>query len=213
MKPKHIILVRHGQSEANINKGMYEHTPDHLMNLTDTGKAQCLDCAQKLAPYTEGQNVTVWQSPYNRTRQTATEIMRYSKPADLRVKEDPRLREQDWGNFYTEEEAAKQNTDRRRHSEFFYRIENGESGADVYDRISTYLETLYRDFSHDDWTETVLISSHGITSLIFLMRFFHWTYEECKEETRFKNCGFVVLSLDIESGRYILDVDQRLSES
>ncbi|MCH2207977.1 MAG: histidine phosphatase family protein [Lentisphaerales bacterium] len=210
MKPKHIILVRHGQSEANVNKGIYIDTPDHLVNLTDMGKQQCAESAELLKEYLHDKNVTVWQSPYNRTRQTADEVIKNSSPKGIRVKEDPRLREQDWGNFYTEDEVAKQNAERRRHSEFFYRLGNGESGADVYDRISTFLETLHRDFKHDDWTDTILLSSHGITLQIFLMRFFHWTYEQCKEETRFSNCGYVVLSLDPETNRYFIDVDKRI---
>ena len=210
MKPKHIILVRHGQSEANVIKGIYIDTPDHLVNLTDMGKQQCAESAELLKEYLHDKNVTVWQSPYNRTRQTADEVIKNSSPKGIRVKEDPRLREQDWGNFYTEDEVAKQNAERRRHSEFFYRLGNGESGADVYDRISTFLETLHRDFKHDDWTDTILLSSHGITLQIFLMRFFHWTYEQCKEETRFSNCGYVVLSLDPETNRYFIDVDKRI---
>ncbi|XOB66219.1 histidine phosphatase family protein [Deferribacteres bacterium DY0037] len=209
MKPKHIIIVRHGQSEANVNKELYENTADHMMQLTETGKKQCIACGQSLKSLLDGKNITVWQSPYARTRQTAELIISQLGNSEIRIKEDPRLREQEWGNFYTIDHAKKENEERKRHSNFFYRITNGESGADVYDRISTFLETLHRDFEDDEWTDSILISSHGITALIFLMRFFHWKYEEYETTTKFNNCDYVVLELDTATQRYQISQDNR----
>ena len=48
------------------------------------------------------------------------------------------LREQDVGNF---QEAAQQKQDwddRQRFGRFWYRFPNGESGADVYDRLTIF---------------------------------------------------------------------------
>lgn len=211
MKPKNIIIIRHGESEANIDKALYESNPDHLMQLTKKGKDQCIDCGKSLQTLLNGKKITVWNSPYTRTRQTSQIVLSQIKNAEIRIKEDPRLREQEWGNFYTLDQAAKENEDRKRHSYFFYRIKDGESGADVYDRISTFLETLYRDFQNDEWTQTLLISTHGITSLIFLMRFFHWNYEEYEAADRFKNCDYVVLALNPETDTYSIALDNRSS--
>lgn len=93
------------------------------------------------------QKISVWNSPYTRTQQTSETVLSQIENAHIKIKEDPRLREQEWGNFYTLDQAAKENEERKRHSYFFYRIKDGESGADVYDRISTFLETLlkYKD--------------------------------------------------------------------
>jgi broad specificity phosphatase PhoE len=209
MKPKHIIIVRHGQSEANVNKELYENTPDHMMQITEKGREQAAKCGQQLKSLLDGKRITVWQSPYMRTRQTAETIISQLDNTDIKIKEDPRLREQEWGNFYTLEQGRRENEERKRHSDFFYRVTNGESGADVYDRISTFLETLHRDFSDDDWTENILISTHGITALIFLMRFFHCKYEEYETADRFNNCDYVVLELDNVSQRYNIAKDCR----
>jgi len=38
MKPSKIILIRHGQSEGNVNKSLYKEKPDFAMNLTLKGK-------------------------------------------------------------------------------------------------------------------------------------------------------------------------------
>ncbi len=192
MKPKNIIILRHGQSEANIDKGLYEFNPDHLMKLTEAGKKECIECGKKLKTILDNKRITVWNSPYSRTRQTTNIVLSQIENSEVRIKEDPRLREQEWGNFYTLDQAKRENEERKRHSYFFYRIKEGESGADVYDRISTFLETLYRDFKTDDWTEIILISTHGITALIFLMRFFHWNYEDYETADRFLNCDYVI---------------------
>ncbi|ADD67045.1 Phosphoglycerate mutase [Denitrovibrio acetiphilus DSM 12809] len=209
MKPKHIIIVRHGQSEANVNKELYENTPDHMMQITAKGREQAAKCGQQLKPLLDGKKITVWQSPYMRTRETAETIISQLDEAEVKIKEDPRLREQEWGNFYTMEQGRRENEERKRHSNFFYRVSNGESGADVYDRISTFLETLHRDFNEDNWTEDILISTHGITALIFLMRFFHWRYEEYETANKFANCDYVVLELDDAIQKYSITQDYR----
>ena len=72
-----------------------------------------------------------------------------------------------------------------------------------------FLETLHRDFKIDEWTETILISKHGITSLIFLMRFFHWKYELYETADRFLNCDYVVLELDPKTNGYSVAQDTR----
>lgn len=209
MKPKHIIIVRHGQSEANVKKELYENTPDHMMQITEKGRDQAAKCGQQLKLLLDGKRITVWQSPYTRTRQTAEAIISQLENTAVKIKEDPRLREQEWGNFYTLEQGRRENEERKRHSDFFYRVTNGESGADVYDRISTFLETLHRDFAEDEWTESILISTHGITALIFLMRFFHWKYEEYETADRFGNCNYVVLELDEITKKYSISQDNR----
>ncbi len=213
MKPQQIIILRHGESEANVNKVLYEDTPDHLMQLTEKGRKQCIECGKSLKSVLYGKRITVWNSPYTRTRQTSEIVLSQVENAEIKIKEDPRLREQEWGNFYTLDRAMKEHEDRKKHSYFFYRIKNGESGADVYDRISTFLETLYRDFIKDDWTQTVLISTHGITSLIFLMRFFHWKYERYETADRFLNCGYIVLTLNQDTDAYSISMDNRSGRS
>lgn len=209
MKPQKIIILRHGESEANVDSGLYAGKPNHLMVLTPKGREQCAARGKSLKPVLDGKRITVWSSPYARSRETAEIVMAQIDPAGIRYREDPRLREQDWGNFYTREEAQERSDERKQHSYFFYRIAGGESGADVYDRISTFLESLHRDFNGDEWTETILISSHGITSLIFLMRFYHWSYEEYDNADWFDNCDYVILDLDANTGRYRICDDHR----
>lgn len=36
----HIFLIRHGESTANVGENYIKHIPDHLVSLTEQGKAQ-----------------------------------------------------------------------------------------------------------------------------------------------------------------------------
>ena len=71
---------------------------------------------------------------------------------------------------------------------FFYRFPNGESAADVCDRVTSFRETLRNDihfgrFNCDDRgcrTDdcTVVIVTHGLTLRVFLMRWYKWTTDQ-----------------------------------
>lgn len=124
----------------------------------------------------------VYCSPYTRCQETldglleGAEMSRSDLVADV---QEPRLREQDFGNFQTASVMQQCKEERQRFGRFFYRFPQGESGADVYDRVSTWLESLFREMAYgeiDDQT-TLLVVTHGLTGRLFLMRWFHWTVD------------------------------------
>ncbi len=87
-----IYLVRHGQSEANIDNHLYQTFADHAVPLSQAGKVQVQKAGDALADYFEGKyqspgsrpdpespkaatpKIRLWCSPYLRTRQTADAI-------------------------------------------------------------------------------------------------------------------------------------------
>jgi len=48
MKPKRIILVRHGQSEGNEDSLNYETIPDYALNLTPKGQEQAVGAGKEI---------------------------------------------------------------------------------------------------------------------------------------------------------------------
>jgi broad specificity phosphatase PhoE len=40
MKPIRIFIIRHGESEGNVDKNIYLKKPDYALNLTSTGIEQ-----------------------------------------------------------------------------------------------------------------------------------------------------------------------------
>ena len=49
MKPNFIYLIRHGESEGNVDNSVYTHTPDWKINLTKKGEEQATEAGIKLA--------------------------------------------------------------------------------------------------------------------------------------------------------------------
>jgi broad specificity phosphatase PhoE len=168
-----IRLVRHGQSVANVGELSAQDVGDSQIELTERGHAQA-----ELAGRTLGgefvQNALIYCSPYRRTRQTLDGLLRGAGPIQRPpIFEDPRLREVEHGYY----DYESQMWDRATHGWFYYRFRGGESPADCYDRVSTFLETLMRQVQRKQ-CEQILIVSHGLTIRCFVMRFLHLSVEQ-----------------------------------
>jgi len=209
MKPKRIILVRHGESQGNADPDHYERIPDYGLKLTQEGQRQAQQAGKKIAELIDAEAVRTYVSPWCRTRQTYEGIASVLGDRVVRTTEDPRIREQEWGHLRTADETSMLSKKRIAYSPFYYRLPDGESGADVYDRVSTFLETLHRDFAKPDFPENALIVTHGMTLRIFLMRWFHWTVEYFEKVKNPENGEMVVMELDID-GNYQLVTPLRL---
>lgn len=199
MKAKRIFLIRHGQSLSNADPDAHATIPDWKIPLTDLGRVQSAIAGKAITLSIVNAGLGVYVSPYRRTRETwdcmkaaMTDPCQY----DIRwVKEDPRLREQEWGHLRTAEQSDAIDAERQSYGPFFYRIPDGESGADVYDRCTGFLDTLYRDFEKPDFPSHVLIVTHGFTMRVLLMRWLHWSIEEFHLLQNSKNCQIAELQL------------------
>ena len=193
MKPNRIILIRHGESQGNIDINQYTTVPDYALNLTPKGIEQSRQAGEKIKSIIGDESLHVYLSPYIRTRQTFQHLKTSIEANISKVVEDPRIREQDWGHFRHPEVNDEIVRARDSFSSFYYRIPDGESGADVFDRVSTFLETLHRDFNKSRYPQNTLIITHGLTLRLFLMRWFHWTVEEFENLRNPLNCQVVVM--------------------
>ena len=198
MKPKRIILIRHGESEGNLDNSMYENTPDYALKLTSKGISQAKLAGSEIKSLISDESVYVYLSPFFRTRETFEHIRESISDNVMKAIEDPRIREQDWGHLRHPDNNKGIIKERDEFSTFYYRIPDGESGADVYDRVTTFLDTLHRDFEKHTYPENVLIVSHGLTIRLFLMRWFHWSVEECESLHNPKNCQIIIMEKQID---------------
>lgn len=190
-RPKRIILVRHGESQGNIDDAIYERVPDHALHLTELGREQIIATGARLRALIGDESLRMWVSPYTRTRQSARLLDLGVAEDDMRL--EPRLREQDWANFQDPVKIKEEKALRNEFGHFWYRFTHGESGSDVYDRVSTFLESLHRNFADHDMEDNVVIVTHGLTMRLFCMRWFHWTVEYFESISNPDNGHFVVL--------------------
>ncbi|KAG6545687.1 hypothetical protein Mapa_012872 [Marchantia paleacea] len=219
LRPKRIILVRHGQSEGNVDESAYTRIPDSKIALTEEGWNQAISCGKKMRAMIESDEGDDWKvyfyvSPYKRTLQTLRGIgLAFERERIAGVREEPRLREQDFGNFQDREKMRVEKAVRLRYGRFFYRFPNGESAADVYDRITGFRETLRADIDVGRFQRpearvknmNLVLVSHGLTLRVFLMRWYKWTVQQFEGLWNFGNTGMMVMELG-PGGRYSLSM-------
>jgi broad specificity phosphatase PhoE len=204
MKPEKIILVRHGQSQGNVDLNIYEEIPDFAVKLTPLGHEQAKNVGLELAKIPG--NFHFYVSSYHRTRQTFKEIITAFDKKRYTWIEESRLREQEWSHGPATVNAVKSfslEKERAAIGSFYYRFPGGESCADVELRIASFLNTLFRDFEKDDFPKNCVIVSHGMTNRVFLKKFLKLTVEEFEKIKNPKNCSRIVLELQ-ENGKYKL---------
>lgn len=212
--PSRIFIIRHGQSEGNLDATVYARVPDNRVQLTEEGRRQAMEAGRKLKALTGGGQVRFFVSPYVRSRQTFENILTgmgldEASPR-FTFREDPRLREQDWGNLQVPEKVVQCMKERRAFGSFYYRFKNGESGADVYDRVTSFWASLQREMKYKECLENFVIISHGITARMLLMRYFKWTVDEYHLLFNPDNCEILCLELQ-EDGHYKLVTPLRRS--
>ena len=93
------MLIRHGQSEGNTDRVAYSKTPDSQIALTDRGWAQASVAGLQLRELVGDESVRFFYSPYTRARQTMLAMLQAFEGRPVEISQEPRLREQDFGNF------------------------------------------------------------------------------------------------------------------
>lgn len=115
------------------------------------------------------------------------------------------MREQDFGNFQPcSAEMERMWQERADYGHFFYRIPNGESAADAYDRISGFNESLWRQFGEDDFASVCVLVTHGLMSRVFLTKWYHFTVEYFEDLRNVNHCEFLIMRKQ-ENGKYLLE--------
>lgn len=215
--PEKVILIRHGQSMGNINELLYSTTPDNAMPLTRLGWEQARAAGEILKQkiLRRGETVHFIVSPYVRTVETFHGMVSaWCDPKEFshiankekRIKawyrrlmemgltwnEDSRIREQDFGNYQDPETIRKAKQERHRFGIFYYRFPHGESASDVFDRVSTFLDSLWRSFEMSKSRNYVLVT-HGISIRVLLARYFRYTIDQFNILANPRNCEMVVL--------------------
>ena len=178
-----VYLIRHAESIANVDKDAYNRILDHDIPLTKRGE---YDATTLGKIYYKLERVdAIYCSPYKRARQTAewAKFTPYS--------ENPLLREREWGTLREEIESSE--FDASKHFNFYYRPQNGESFADLYQRVITFFNML--KVTHDD-DEKIVLVTHGEWIKMALMYYFNHTVDYVeKNHSNVKNCEVVTIEL------------------
>ena len=129
-RPRRIILLRHGESLGNADESAYVTTADWRIPLTDLGIEQAVEAGRCLREkIEENSKVVFYHSPYLRTKQTLDELLpHFSDSEILSCLEEPRICEQQIGNFQNVQQVLDAKKERSKFGRFFYRFPSGECG-------------------------------------------------------------------------------------
>lgn len=194
MMPQRIILLRHGLSDANLDDGIYSHTPDHLISLTRIGMDEAREAGERIHTLIGETPYGVFSSPYLRTMQTKDAMIEGIGRLPQFDYQDPSLREQEYGNMPSSETSKINRVCRQQIGRFFYRFPDGESCADVYDRMAIFMQSLFRRFDREPCPDNIVIVSHGTAIKCFLARWYHWSVEKFDALGLLPNCHISVMT-------------------
>jgi broad specificity phosphatase PhoE len=200
-RAKRIILIRHGESLGNVDEATYVSQADWRIPLTDKGKEQAVNAGKTISNLLgEEGKAFFYVSPYKRTRQTLKGIMsQLDRPQIHGVREEPRIAEQQFGNFQNVKLVQDAKNERKSFGRFFYRFPNGEAGFDVYSRVTSFISTVMRDCTQlraekENFEEfNICIVTHGLTLRLFLMRWFQYSVTEFESSFNPNNGAVIIL--------------------
>ncbi len=192
--PRRIILIRHGESQGNVNYHIYATVPDQKIELTELGHKQAVEAGKQLRKIVGKAPLEVYLSAFARAQQTFDGIRPGIKGNRMRRRDEPRLGEQEWGILASVKNRTLWREQHKAYGPFYYRVPQGESAADVYGRMGGVIDTLWRDFKKKDYSDNVVLVGHGMAHRLFLMRWFHLSTDVFDKMETPKNGQIIVMT-------------------
>ncbi|SEM91712.1 histidine phosphatase family protein [Lihuaxuella thermophila] len=194
-----IYVIRHGESEHNVDKSRMAHTHDSKHNLTELGRKQAKSTAKFIRDHVKG-NMMVYSSPYLRTMETAKTILSML-PKGTPFYENPLLREWELGNLYDFNQRTPQaKKEFKAAGRFYFRFPNGESLADVYLRSSMFMHTVVQRLERQQRVENLIVVTHGAFIQMLLAFLMNWPVEKIESFEPVENAA--VIHIQETNGEY-----------
>ncbi|MCP4135525.1 MAG: histidine phosphatase family protein [bacterium] len=206
--PNHLVLVRHGQSEANVIQkavkngvlseypGELSQTPDREIRLSKLGREQAEATGPWLNRNYPDRFDAIFVSDHVRAKETSALLCLSAGWSNCKIFVDPLLGERSWGRFG---EADSHTRDRimleRKRDPLHAAMPDGETLLATRHRSRVLLDIIYREFSE----KNVLVFSHGEYIEALWAEIEHMTSERQREffngpHGHIRNCQIVEFS-------------------
>jgi broad specificity phosphatase PhoE len=208
-----ILLIRHGESEGNINDSKYMEKGDQNVSLTNQGWLQAYSAGQFLKSFYTTHGIPSWPhiflSPYTRTRETMSGLLKGMDGFrnDLpKIREDSRLVEKFFGAAsaleFLEHPDVTPEISKALQTLFHTVYKNdpfttrglfGDSFKDIVGNTKSFMDgTLDRDVKMG--SSNFLIVTHGAVIQAFLMSWLHIRIEDKNKIGNPNNCDVIEIS-------------------
>lgn len=207
-----LYVVRHGETEGNVDRLSYKEKADHSIILTENGISQARGAGSFMAnrlyeemlsdPENFGK-IRVWFSSYYRARKTAGYIIselgkKFGRDGSIiSYREEPFLIEQKAGLFdgLTDEGFMKEYPDAakdyekhlRYNGRFYAQSPLGDSRLDVVLKVKPFFGTILKDYEEQDIRHLIVVN-HGVTLRAIVMAWKRYPPEWFDAEKNPGNC-------------------------
>ena len=176
-----LIIVRHGQSEGNVDDSKYATVGDSNISLTDLGWTQAIAAGKFLEQYYENDQTQQWPyvflSAYQRTQETLSGVVhgmnKLGFEGEPTIHLDPRLIERFSGatgvlrrgdgplSKRLSKQFAQMAEEAYKRDSFATRNMLGDSNKDIYMAVQSFMDgTLQR--VHESGEDDMMVVCHGI---------------------------------------------------
>jgi broad specificity phosphatase PhoE len=197
-----IYLIRHGESEHNVDRFRMAHTHDSKHDLTELGRKQAQMAAQFMKDYVKG-NTILYSSPYRRAMETA-KFVHALLPEDTPFYENPLLREWELGNLYDfNNRTPEAKKEFKAAGRFYFRYLNGESLADVYLRSSMFMHTVVNRLVQQQRYDNLIVITHSAFIQMLLAFLMNWPVDKLEAFEPVENAS--VIAVQEVDGEYLYE--------
>lgn len=197
MKRGKIIIIRHGESEEDIDKNI-KSLPNDPRGLTLNGISQAKETAKKLlSEYRNFEKYLNYSSSSNRVKETAS-IFTENIPIlrGIGLVEIPAIRNLHWGNT-TIENVKKIETERYKAGVLNYNFPGGDDTKIYVKNINLFCKKMTNIFKYD-LNSCLTIFTHGFALRVIVKEILSITENEFKYFSNPKNCFSCILDVSIE---------------
>lgn len=206
---KKIYLIRHAQSNANVDFTHLREIPNPNVDLTEIGYLQANQSGKflnKNLKLEETEKLVIWTSPYYRTRQTAKVILNNIEHQNISKRESIYLAERQFGLVEEVEDYQNKYPDHVNHYnfyknnnvDFFARPPLGESPFDLALRVDNFIKT---EINTSPYSNHIIVS-HGAAIKAIILMCLRLEYETYQNFINPNNASIILLTKENNSDEW-----------
>lgn len=200
---KQVFLIRHAQSEEDIDSAMHGRVPDQRIAITSTGKKQVLDLVKKLAPkISVYKRIKIITSFSNRADQTMLLFCSQFPLIHFDILFESCIRNLNWGNV---DEFSLKKVEQERYlvGVLYFQFPCGDNTPEFVHNIECFVNKLKKEGKAKKHPECMIIFTHGFALRVIAKVFLNINDEDFRFLANPPNCYVSTIDI-IKTGEAVL---------
>ena len=200
---KRALLVRHAESEEDVDPTIRSHIIDSRISVTAAGKKQVEELARKLRPSIKScTSVRLIASVTNRALQTTQLFSSHFPQKKFDVVHDDRIRSLNWGNV---DETTIRQVERERYKVgvLYFQFPEGDDTKSFVKGIEDFVSDLRLSGQEVTYPECLVIFTHGFALRVIAKAALGISDEDFRYLANPPNC--YVATLNFSRGKFSLE--------